>query len=91
MTDDDVVGKMFLVKSFEARYREIGPAHDPAAPSQHMVTLQIVSEVGESTNVMASPLMFLNPKIAKELGQRLIREANSASESSRAPIQKKPH
>jgi hypothetical protein len=89
-TMDDTEGKMFLVKEFQAHYRPMGPANDPSAPSLHMVTLQFLSEVGGPTTVMGSPLMFLSPKIARELGQRLLREAKLAAEADRETTNRKP-
>lgn len=88
----DVDGKMFLVKDFQVKYQAMGDAGDPSAPTIHLVTLQVLTEVGGPTNQMGSPLMFLNPKTARELGQRLLREAKAATESSQKPShQKKRH
>jgi len=80
--EDDLKGKMFHVKDFQVKYQPMGERDNPEAPTNHFVTLQLLSEVGKSDNIMRSPLMFLNPKIAKELGQRLLREAKAAMESS---------
>lgn len=90
---DDTDGKMFLVKQFDAHYQEMGAQDDPTSPSLHMVVLQFLCEVGGPTDQRGSPVMFLKPDQARELGQRLIREAKLATESSRgsAPGQKKRH
>jgi hypothetical protein len=88
----DTEGKMFLVKEFQAFARDLEAQGNPSAPIQHMVVLQFLCEVGGSSNLQGSPVMFLTPDRARELGQRLIREAKSATESSREPnSQKKRH
>lgn len=81
--DADVEGKMFLVKEFQAFAQDLEAQGNPSAPIQHMVVLQFLCEVGGSSNLQGSPVMFLKPDQARELGQRLIREAKTATESSR--------
>lgn len=76
-------GKMFLVKEFLAKYQPMGDRDDPAAPTNHLVILQIRCEVGDSANLQASPVMFLTAEHARNLGQKLLREAKAATEASR--------
>ena len=80
--DADIEGKMFLFKEAVVQYQPMGERDNPAAPTNHLVVLQIRCEVGSSDNLQASPAMFLKPDQARELGQRLIREAKMAIESS---------
>lgn len=89
---DDFEGKMLLVKDALVQYQPMGERDNPAAPTNHLVILQIRCEVGGPENLQASPAMFLKPDRAKELGQRLIRAAKEATESSRrSGAQKKRH
>lgn len=88
---DDTEGKMFLVREFQAHAREIGPVGDPSAPSQHMVTLQILCEVGGAEDQRGSPLMFLSPDRARQLGQALVREAKLAAASKNLTSAKRRH
>ncbi len=87
--DIEVEGKMFLVKDFQVKHQPMGEQGDPTAPTIHLVTLQVLSEVGGPENLMGSPVMFLNPRDAKRLGQQLLREAKAATESSSEPISPK--
>ena len=81
--DADVEGKMFLVKDFQAFAQDLEVQGNPSAHILHMVVLQCLCEVGgDATNLQGSPVMFLKPDQARELGQKLIREAKTATESS---------
>ena len=88
---DDTEGKMFLVKEYDARYRPMGLEGDSTEPSLHMVVLQFLCEVGGPEDQRGSPLMFLKPDQARELGQRLIREAKLATETVRQTTGNKKH
>lgn len=81
--DVDVEGKMFLFKEAVVQYQPMGEQDNPTAPTNHLVVLQIQCEVGGPETLLASPAVFLKPDQARELGQRLIREAKTATESSR--------
>lgn len=80
--DADVEGKMFLFKEAIVQYQPMGEQGNPAAPTNHLVVLQIQCEVGGPETLLASPAVFLKPDQARELGQRLIREAKAATESN---------
>lgn len=79
----DTDGKMFRFKEALVQYQPMGARDDPAAPTNHLVVLQIRAEVGGPETLLASPAVFLKPDQARELGQRLIREAKTATEASR--------
>jgi len=78
----DTEGKMFLFKEAVVQYQPMGERDNPEAPTNHLVVLQIRCEVGGPETLLASPAVFLKPDQARELGQRLIREAKAATESS---------
>ena len=80
--ESDTEGKMFLFKEAIVQYQPMGERDNPAAPTNHLVVLQIRAEVGGPETLLASPAVFLKPGQARELGQRLIREAKTATESS---------
>ena len=86
---DDFENKMFLFKEAVVQYQPMGAQDNPAVPTNHLVVLQIRCEVGGPETLLASPAVFLKPDQARELGQRLIREAKVATESSRKPTGKK--
>jgi len=88
---DDTDGKMFLVKEYLARYEPMGVQDDSSAPTLHMVVLQLLCEVGGPEDERGSPVMFLRPDQARELGQRLIREAKMATEKARPTTAGKKH
>lgn len=76
--DDDLEGKMFLVREFQVHPEILETQGDPSAPKMRMVRLQVLSEVGATDNLMASPQMWLKPEDARKLGQQLIQAANAA-------------
>lgn len=78
----DVEGKMFLFKEALVQHQPMGDLYNQDAPTNHLVVLQIRAEVGGPETLLASPAVFLKPDQARELGQRLIREAKTATESS---------
>ena len=78
----DTDGKMFLFKEAVVQYQPMGEQENPEAPTNHLIVLQIRCEVGGPETLLASPAVFLKPDQARELGQRLIREAKTATESS---------
>jgi hypothetical protein len=81
--DADVEGKMFVFREALVQHQPMGEQNNPAAPTNHLVVLQIRAEVGGPETLLASPPVFLKPDQARELGQRLIREAKTAAEASR--------
>lgn len=81
--DTNVEGKMFLFKEAIVQYQPMGEKDNPEAPTNHLVVLQIQCEVGGPETLLASPAVFLKPGQARELGQRLIQEAATATDSSR--------
>lgn len=91
--DADVEGKMFLFKEAIVKYQPMGELDNPSAPTNHLVVLQIQCEVGGPETLLASPAVFLKPDQARELGQRLIRESKTATESNSKELkgEKKRH
>ena len=89
----DVEGKMFLFKEAIVQYQPMGELDNQGAPTNHLVVLQIQCEVGGPETQLASPAVFLKPDQARELGQRLIRESKTATESSHKELkgEKKRH
>lgn len=88
---DDIEGKMFLFKDAVVQYQPMAEQGNPTAPTNHLVVLQIQCQVGGPETLLASPSVFLNPDQARQLGQRLIREAKTAAESSRQTSDKQRH
>jgi len=88
---EDVDGKMFLFNDAVVQYQPMGDLNNPDAPTNHLVVLQIRCEVGGPENLLASPAVFLKPDQARELGQRLIREAKTALDSDRNTTSKRRH
>ena len=91
MDDQNVEGKMFLFKEAVVQYQPMGERDNPEAPTNHLIVLQIRCEVGGPETLLASPAVFLKPDQARELGQRLIREAKTATESGRRTNSTKRH
>lgn len=86
LNDADIEGKMFLFNDAIVQYQPMGELNNPAAPTNHLVVLQIRCAVGGPETLLASPAVFLKPDQARELGQRLIREAKTATESSQKEL-----
>lgn len=77
---------LFVVKEFNVQSGYLDDLGDSSAPKMPSVMLQMVCAVGGESNLQGSPLMVLTPQIARELGQRLLREAKAAI--AQAPSEK---